>query len=227
MLIELPVVEQRYLAVREVLDTAASITEVARQYGVDRRTLHRWISRYANGGLEALATQSSRPDSSPTQMAPHIEARLVAMRRAHPGWGPRTLRTKLRNEFGERGPSRAAIYRALVRHQLVTVTPRRRTAASYKRWERRRSMELWQMDVVGRIFVTDGTELKCVTGIDDHSRFCVSAFLTHRATAQPVCEALLLAFRRHGVPQEILTDNGRVFTGRRSSPATTVLFDRI
>jgi len=66
MLIELPVTEQRYLAVREVLDTGASIVEVARQYGVDRRTLHRWISRYVNGGLEALVTQSSRPDSSPT-----------------------------------------------------------------------------------------------------------------------------------------------------------------
>jgi transposase InsO family protein len=227
MLIELPVVEQRYLAVRDVLDTGASIVEVARQYGVDRRTLHRWISRYANGGLEALATRSSRPDRSPTRMAPVIEARLVAMRRAHPRWGPRTLKTKLTTEFADRAPSRAAIYRALVRHQLITPVPRRRTASSYKRWERTRSMELWQMDVVGRIFLTDGTEIKCVTGIDDHSRFCVSAYLVPRATAQPVCDALMLALRRHGVPHEILTDNGRVFTGKRSSPATTVLFDRI
>jgi transposase len=175
MLIELPVVEQRYLAVREVLDTGASIVEVARQYGVDRRTLHRWISRYANGGLEALATRSSRPDTSPTQMAPQIEARLVSMRRAHPGWGPRTLRTKLALVFDSRAPSRAAIYRALVRHQLIVPAPRRRPLSSYKRWERARSMELWQMDVVGRIFLTNGTEIKCVTGIDDHSRFCVSA----------------------------------------------------
>jgi transposase InsO family protein len=227
MLIELPVVEQRYLAVRDVLDTGATIVEVARQYGVDRRTLHRWISRYANGGLEALATRSSRPDTSPTQMAPQIEARLVSMRRAHPGWGPRTLRTKLVKEFADRAPSRAAIYRALVRHQLIIPAPRRRSLNSYKRWERPRSMELWQMDVVGRIFLTNGTEIKCVTGIDDHSRFCVSAYLVPRATAQPVCDALMLALKRHGVPREILTDNGRVFTGKRSSPATTVLFDRI
>ena len=134
MLRELPVVEQRYLAVREVLDTGASIVEVARQYGVDRRTLHRWISRYVNGGLEALVTQSSRPDRSPNQMAPVIEARLVALRRVHSGWGPRTLKTKLTNEFGDRAPSRAAIYRALVRHQLITPTPRRRPPSSYKRW---------------------------------------------------------------------------------------------
>jgi transposase len=97
MLIELSMVEQRYLAVREVLDTGATITQVAAQYGVDRRTLHRWLTRYANGGLEALADRSSRPDTSPSQMDPHIEARLVMMRRQHTGWGPRTLRTKLVN----------------------------------------------------------------------------------------------------------------------------------
>ena len=38
MLSELTVVEQRYLAVREVLDTGATVTDVARRYGVDRRT---------------------------------------------------------------------------------------------------------------------------------------------------------------------------------------------
>ena len=46
MLVELTMVEQRYLAVREVLDTGASVTDVATRYGVDRRTLHRWLVRY-------------------------------------------------------------------------------------------------------------------------------------------------------------------------------------
>jgi transposase InsO family protein len=227
MLIELSMVEQRYLAVREVLDSGATVTQVAAQYGVDRRTLHRWLTRYANGGLEALADRSSRPDSSPTQTNPHIEARLVMMRRQHSGWGPRTLRTKLVNEFSERAPSRSAIYRALVRHQLIVPAPRRRRVQDYKRWERSRSMELWQMDVVGRIYLSDGTQISCVTGIDDHSRFCVSAQLVARATAHPVCDALLLALQRYGPPEEILTDNGKVFTGKRAVKPATVLFDRI
>jgi transposase-like protein len=45
MLQELSVVEQRYLAVREVLD-GAKVTDVATRYGVDRRTVHRWLVRY-------------------------------------------------------------------------------------------------------------------------------------------------------------------------------------
>ncbi len=226
MLRELSMVEQRYQAVREVLDTGATITDVAARYGVDRTTLHHWLRRYANGGLEALATKSSRPDTCPHQIDPVIEARVVVLRRSHPRWGPRTLASKLRLEF-DPAPSRSAIYRALVRHQLIVPTARKRAKSSYVRWERNRSMELWQMDVVSRIFLTDGTQLHCVTGIDDHSRYCVSAQLVRRATAQPVCDALLLALRRHGVPEEILTDNGRVFTGRLKNPNTLVLFDRI
>jgi len=38
MLVELSMVEQRYQAVREVLDTGATITDVAARYGVDRTT---------------------------------------------------------------------------------------------------------------------------------------------------------------------------------------------
>jgi hypothetical protein len=30
-------------------------------------------------------------------------------------------------------------------------------------------MELWQFDVVGGIYLADGSELKCLTGVDDHS----------------------------------------------------------
>ncbi len=85
------------------------------------------------------------------------------------------------------------------------------------------------MDVVGGFHLPDGTELKAVSGIDDSSRFGVSATLVRRATAGPVCEALLAALRRHGIPDQILTDNGKVFTGRfgPAGSSAEVLFDRV
>jgi transposase len=79
MLTELSVVEQRYLAVREALD-GARITDVATRHRVDRRTVHRWLVRYATEGLSALADRSSRPDRSPHQIAPQIEGGLLASR---------------------------------------------------------------------------------------------------------------------------------------------------
>src|SRR6266702_1753259 len=225
MLTELSVVEQRYLAVREALD-GAKVTNVATRYGVDRRTVHRWLLRYANEGLGALADRSSRPDRCPHQIAPSIEARIVALRRSHPGWGPRTILSKLRREL-EEPPSRSSTYRCLIRHRLIEPKPRRRRLTDYKRWERSRPMELWQTDVMGGVLLEDGTECKVITGIDDHSRFCVIATVVARATARPVCEALLEALSRHGVPEQILTDNGKVFTGRLARKPATVAFDRI
>ena len=88
-------------------------------------------------------------------------------------------------------------------------------------------MELWQMDIMGGVKLEGGRELKIITGIDDHSRFCVSALLVYRATARPVCEALALALRRYGVPDQILSDNGKVFTSRFGPGKGEVLFDRI
>ena len=54
VLVELGVAEQRYRAVLEVLDEGASVTDVARRYGVARQTVHEWLRRYAGeGGLAA------------------------------------------------------------------------------------------------------------------------------------------------------------------------------
>jgi transposase InsO family protein len=224
-LVDLSMVEQRYDAVRDVLD-GASVKDTATRYGIDRRTLHRWLVRYANEGLGALADKSSKPDRCPHQISPEIEARIVEMRRSHPGWGPRTILNKLARDL-ERPPSRAAIYRCLVRHRLIEPKARRRRRDDYKRWERSRAMELWQIDVIGNVLLTTGISLSVVTGIDDHSRFCVMAKVVARATARPVCDALLEALTTHGIPEQILTDNGKVFTGRLGHKPATVLFDRI
>src|SRR5262252_9009379 len=83
------------------------------------------------------------------------------------------------------------------------------------------------MDVMGRVHLADGLEVKVVTGIDDHSRFIVSAKVMARATARPVCQALSEALARHGVPEQILTDNGKVFTARFGTGPGPVMFDRI
>jgi transposase len=175
MLVELRLVEQRYQAVLEVLD-GATVTDVARRYGVARQTVHVWLRRYGAGGLAGLADGTSKPQSCPHQMAPAIEARIVEMRTEHPDWGPRTILYWLAREGADPLPGRTSIERCLIRHGLVNRTPRRRRRSDYKRWERSRSMELWQMDIVGGVRIVDPdtgevTEAKIVSGIDDHSRF--------------------------------------------------------
>ncbi len=227
MLVELGLVEQRYQAVLEVLNDGASVTDVARRHGVARQTVHDWLRKYSAEGLRGLADRSSRPQSCPHQMDPVVEAQVVEMRRAHPGWGPRTILFWLERAGVAPLPGRTSVERCLIRHGLVTPQARRRKRSDYKRWERSRAMELWQMDVVGGVRLIDGAEAKIVSGIDDHSRFVVCAGVVARATAQPVCDALEAAMVAHGVPEAILTDNGKVFTARFGPGPGPVRFDRI
>jgi transposase InsO family protein len=227
VLVELGVVEQRYRAVLEVLDEGVAVTEVARRYGVARQTVHEWLARYARGGLAGLADRPSRPASCPHQMPPQVEARIVSLRRDHPAWGPSRIRWELERAGVTPLPGRSAVYRALVRHGLVDPKKRKRRREDYRRWERGRAMQLWQMDVMGRVHLAGGQEVKVVTGIDDHSRFIVCARVVVAATARPVCLALAGALRRHGIPEEVLTDNGKVFTARFGRGPGPVMFDRI
>jgi transposase InsO family protein len=227
VLVELNVVEQRYQAVLEVLNDGATVTDVARRSGVSRQTVHAWLKKYANEGLVGLADGSARPLSCPHQMSPGVEARIVELRREHPGWGPRSIGHQLVKEGVDSVPGRTSIYRCLVRHRLIAPQARKRKRSDYKRWERSKAMELWQMDVVGGVKIRNEPDAKIVSGIDDHSRFVISARVVARATARPTCDALARAMRSYGCPAEILTDNGKVFTGRFGPGTGEVLFDRI
>lgn len=227
MLKELSKVEQRYDAVLAVIRDGMRVTEVAEKFGVHRDTVHSWLARYEAHGLDGLRDRSHRPKHSPLQMAPVAEARVLELRRQRPHWGPVSIRHQLGREEFAPLPSISGIYRALLRHGLIDPRARRKRLPTYKRWERGRPMELWQMDVVGGVLLDDGSECKVLTGVDDHSRFCVCAGIMVRATGRAVCGFLAEALERHGVPEEILTDNGKVFTNRFGLKATEVLFDKI
>jgi len=222
---EMSVAEQRYEAVRAVIADGETVKDVAARFGVSRKTVHVWLARYDAGGLDGLADRSHRPRSCPHQMPAVIEVALVDLRTAHPSWGPR----RLSFELGKRGlaVTESAAYRALVRLSLIDPAARRPRDRKWKRWERGSPMELWQMDVVGGFVLADGRRVKVLSGLDDHSRFCVSAHVMVRETSRKVCDGLGKALRAYGVPEQILTDNGKVFTGRFNVPPVESLFDRI
>src|SRR5918998_892890 len=234
MLVELSVVEQRYHAVMEVISGGVPVVEVAERYGVSRKTVHAWLRRYRQDGLPGLADRSHRPHHHPGQLAADVEARVCELRRAHPRWGPRRLVYELHRLGVAPVPSRSTVYRVLVRHSLVGAIPRKRRRQDYRRWERSGPMQLWQLDVMGSVLIKDPAapggirEAKLISGIDDHSRYSVIGTVVARATARAVCTAFMAAMAEYGVPEEVLSDNGRQFTGRFGAPRPAeVLFERI
>src|SRR5947208_11073223 len=224
---EMSVTEQRYKAVLAVIGDGRTVEEVARDWGISRRTMHRWLARYEGDGLEGLNNRSHRPAHCPHQTSPAMEAMVLEMRRAHAYWGARRIAFVLGRKHVVPTPSESAVYRCLVRAAVIDPITRRRRRESWKRWERGAPMELWQLDVVHGFLLADGTSAKALTGVDDHSRYCVSARLMARERTQSVCDGFTSALRSYGVPQQVLTDNGKVCTGRYAQAPVEVQFDRI
>jgi transposase InsO family protein len=218
--------QYRYRAVCEVLG-GSPVGEVAERYGTTRQSLHTWRKRFEQEGLPGLTDRSRRPQTSPSRLPSSVEAAICELRRQHPRWGARRIRHELAQREVTPTPSRATVHRVLIRNGLVRAQVQEHKR-KYRRWQREAPMHLWQMDLVGGVMLADGRECKMVTGMDDHSRFVVIAAVVTVPSGRAVCEAFAAAMRRYGVPSEVLTDNGKQFTGRHNKPEPVeVLFERV
>ena len=202
MLWERSVVEQRYDAVREVLE-GRGVTEVATRYGVSRQSVYTWVGRYRAGGRVPAAADPSGVGTGAAWLGAGTQ-----------GGGAAAVAG---GDLADPGPQRAGRPPA-----------RRRRRRDYRPWEREAPMSLWQMDIMGGVWLEHGIEGKLVTGIDDHSRYCVVAHLVLQATGRAVCQALVEGLAAWGLPEEVLTDNGVQFTGRFAKPRRVeVLFEQL
>ena len=218
-------VEIRLRAVAAVKDGAA-VVDVAEQFGVTRQTVTAWRRRYEADGLDGLRDGSRRPHSSPHRIPAAVEALICELRREHRRWGARRIAFELRRVGQQNPPSRSTVHRVLVRNGLVNPQDQQHKRV-YKRWAREVPMHLWQLDLVGGIHLVGGRECKILTGIDDHSRFVVVATVLEVPSGPAVVEAFVGAMGQWGVPVEVLTDNGKQFTGKFTRPMPVeVLFER-
>lgn len=69
----------RLLAVRRV-GQGHKPGEVAKQLGVSRQTIYKWVRRYEHEGLAGLRDRSSRPRTSPQRTPVEVELRIVRAR---------------------------------------------------------------------------------------------------------------------------------------------------
>ena len=191
MLVELSVMEQRYQAVLAVVQDGWKVTEVADALGrlaPERAQLDRPLRA---GRPRRARRPVAPPEHVPAPDLAEIEATDLrdSTRASRLGAPPDRARARARRA-SIRCPAARAIYRCLKRHGLIELRRRRKRRDEFRRWERDRPMQLWQMDVMGGVCSDDGTDLKVVTGVDDHSRFCIAAGLVTRATSKAVCEVL-------------------------------------
>ncbi len=203
--------ELRLEVLMEAARTGLTVTEICRRYGISRQTYYRYRSRYLAEGISGLQDRSRRPLRSVNQISGDLEVRIVDMRKDHPRWGARRIRAELARA-GVDPPAISTVHQVLVRNGLIAVRAPRKPAAD-KRFEREIANDLWQIDAT-RMLLADGTEVWVVDVIDDHSRYLLAALAGPRATGDLAWDTFELAASRYGMPRQVLSDNGLIFTGR-------------
>ena len=203
--------ELRLEVLLEAERTGLTVTEICRRYGISRQTYYRYRRRYLAEGLFGLEDRSRRPLHPANQIPADLEARIVEMRKDHPRWGARRIRSELARA-GVDPPVVSTIHQVLVRNGLVAVRPPHKPKAD-KRFEREIANDLWQIDAT-RIVLADNSEVWVVDVIDDHSRYLLAAIAGPAATGDLAWDSFELAARRYGLPRQVLSDNGLIFTGR-------------
>lgn len=186
----------------------ANVSALCAAFGISRQTGYLWLRRFAAGTNE-FGDRSRRPLHSPRRLAEAVEARVLAVRDAHPAWGARKIVAVLRRE-GMEPPAASTVHAVLARYgRIAPDSPGR----PYGRFEREAPNALWQMDFKGRVRLGCGALLHPLTIIDDHSRFAVGLAACANQTTRTVQTHLERALRHHGLPQAIYVDNGSPWGG--------------
>lgn len=196
-----------------------SMAALCRRFGISRETGYLWLRRYRSDGVGGLTNRSSRPHHSPRQTPPAMEAKILRLRRQRP-WGGRKLARRLRDQGVENVPAASTVSAVLRRHGQLTPPPERAPAAT-RRFERQAPNELWQMDFKGHFALHHG---RChpLNVLDDHSRFLLCLAACADETGETVQAWLTATFRRYGLPQGLLCDNGSPWGGSGAAGFTAI-----
>jgi transposase InsO family protein len=217
----------RALIVQRVDEEGWSVEQTAAAFGVSRRTVFKWRSRFRHEGVRGLLDRSAAPRRIPHRTSAVQEARMVALRAQRlAGW---QIARRLRLPRATVG----AVLRRRGRGRLPALTP----PEPVRRYERDRPGELLHLDIktLGRIgqigHRIHGERSRCSRGVgwehvhvcvDDASRVAYVEVLPTLTQTDAVgfLEPAVAWFAQHGVGTErVRTDNGSAYLSRAFAAA--------
>jgi transposase InsO family protein len=208
-------VEKRKQFVAEQATGEWTMTDLCRAHGITRPTGYALLHRYQLEGEAGLEERSRAPQRHPNQTPAEIEAEVLALRRKHPRWGPRTLK-KLLEDGGIASPAASTIGELLDREGLTKHRVKRRRVEPYRRpfVSVTEPNDEWAGDFKGWVRTGDGERIDPLTISDTCSRYLLRCQAVEKSDTERVQAIFEAAFREHGMPRAMRTDNGPPFASR-------------
>ncbi|UQR59872.1 MULTISPECIES: IS481 family transposase [Bradyrhizobium] len=200
---EVSVMDQRREFVRLAMQEGANRRELCRRFNIHPDTGYKWLARWQAD--QNVNDRSRRPHASPGQTDCELEARILAVRDAHPAWGARKIAHCLERN-GLRSPAVSTVHQILRRSGRIK--PPIGGPMASQRFEMPAPNLLWQMDFKGWVRLGNDTQCHPLTVVDDHSRYdlCLQACADQRTDT--VRSRLEKTFRHYGLPEAFFVDNG-------------------
>ena len=211
---ETDAVNERARFVGEYLSGLWSVGELCGRFGVCRTTAHKWLRRWERE--RSLAERSRAPRSCPHKTAARLERLIVELRRKR-GWGAVTLRQRLSVTHPELPwPAPSTIAEIIDRHGLVQ--PRRRRSRPRHPGkpyvDGSAPNDVWCTDFKGQFRTGDGRYCYPLTLTDWSSRYLLGCRGLKTTEHVGVRKTFVGWFREHGLPLQILSDNGVPFASQ-------------
>jgi transposase InsO family protein len=192
-----------------------TMTELCEDFGISRKTGHKYVERYEAEGLRGLEPRSHRTKACPHRTDEEVERLIVLERTLHRTWGPKKLQRLLEVRHGiEKPPAQSTIGEILKRHGLSV--PRRRKPGIYHALNDELTIpnqpnHVWTVDFKGWFTLGNGSRCDPLTVCDRYSHYvlCCRAqanqqYIQTRCTFQSIMS-------EHGLPQVIRVDHGTPF----------------
>jgi len=208
-------IELRLRVVKLYLEEGVPISVIQQESGIGQQTIRNWIERYQGRGQEGLQI-APRVRRGKEKLPGAVKEKIVWVKAAHPGFGVRRISQVLRRIFFLPA-SPETVRRTLQSHQLMSPLGKkaRHNITRPRFFERARPNQMWQGDIF--TFRLGGQFAYLIGYIDDYSRYITGLDLFRSQTAQNVIEVYRRAVGEYGVPQEMLTDNGRQYVTWRGT----------
>ena len=190
---------------RKTVETICSIFQISRSW------FYRLLNTFLNQGLKGLMKKPGRPRG--TTIPDPFAREIKRVRQANPRVGSRRIKFLLQAPVHH-----STVHRFLRSLGLVQERPYKRRV--WKRFRAEYPNKRWQIDITETLL--HGRILYKITVVDDHSNTRLVSHLSWDATGATIARILEEAILLYGPPEELLSDNGAQFRGRKGGVTVEV-----